>query len=220
MAWHVGCSSERQMITRRLLLVMALLASSLLSNEARARETDGAAPAEPHPVDSEPASVWDRQLSFYGQVAPTGSPVGFLGASVDYAPIPILSFELGVGVGAGSPPRDFGAQAALLAHLKPIRNDHWALTVGAGPSVGNYGTTVWTVDQTDGALRYRPAVWANGEVGVEARFNSGFSWRSALGVSRMLNPGSGQCPTDYCYTSGQNPTTLLYLSLGLGFAVL
>ena len=208
------------MMTRRSLVVAALLVSPFLSREARAQETRGNAAAESQPEVSVPGSVWDRKLSFYGQLAPTGSPVGVLGASVDYAPAPFLSVELGVGVGAGSPPRDYGVQGSLLGHLKPARGENWAFTVGAGPSVGNYGTTVWTIDQTDGALRYRPAVWANGELGVEARFESGFSWRSALGMSRMLNTGAAVCPTSSCYTGGQSPTTLLYVSLGLGFAIL
>ena len=208
------------MMTRRPLLVAALVASTLPSRAARAQETRGIAAGESRPNDSVPGSVWDRRLSLYGQLAPTGSPFGVVGASVDFAPARFLSFELGIGVGAGSPPHETGVQAALLGHLKPLRGDNWAFTVGAGPSVGNYGTTVWTIDQTDGALRYRPAVWANGELGVEARFDGGFSLRSALGVSRMLNPGAAECPTNYCYTGGQSPTTLLYLSLGLGFAFL
>ena len=140
-SWHIACSSGRQMMTRRPLLVAVLLASTLVSREVCAQERRGNTAPEGQSEASEPGSVWDRRLSLYGQLAPTGGPFGVVGASVDYAAARFLSFELGVGVGAGSPRSDFGVQAALMGHLKPIRSDNWALTVGAGPSVGNYGTT-------------------------------------------------------------------------------
>ena len=152
--------------------------------------TGGQAAPSPAGADA-PRTVWDRHVSMYAHLG-VGIPNGMLGLSFVYTPVPLLSLELGGGAIGGLGTAFING--TFMVHVKPIRAENWALTLGAGPSVGVFHDSGSSGDDSGGgSVDNERAVWANFELGAEGRFQSGFSVRFAVGMSALLNPGDTKC---------------------------
>ena len=126
------------------------------------------------------------------------APLGLFGLAVDYAPIPELAFNLGIGAGFA------GLQYALSGRLRVVRfgqRAHFAPYVGAGFSMGAYDSPInlpnfipgadGTTDNENPSPHYHwsLAYWTNAEAGIEMRFGN-VALRPFFGATFLLNPGS------------------------------
>jgi hypothetical protein len=163
---------------------------------------------EPTPVSTvvprPTETVWAaRKVAIEAQLG-FGPPLGYLGAAIDYSPVPALALNAGVGLGG------VGIQYALSVRLRlgsilPFAgSSNSSLYVGAGFSAGAYQTPPGLPgDDADGAAYYHwdTAYWTNLEIGGEARSSSSVTFRVFLGLGLLLNPGSA-VPIGYTAPGG------------------
>jgi len=158
---------------------------------------------------------WQPAFAILGNVG-FGTPTGFLGASVEAAPL--RYFVLEAGLGAGS----LGPHAAFTARLRLPFATATAAGVGAGASVGSF---LWTegplVDQP-AEKEAHPGYFGNFELVVEHRFGAerGFQMRELMGAAILLNPGDLHCTESirdceqYHADAGKR---LLFLGMSFGY---
>lgn len=151
------------------LTVMAALLGTLSASASASEDIAGA------PV----TSIGKNRLQANFGVA---SPVGEIGLSYTYAPVPSIELEFGAGLGFS------GFQFAATPKLSFGSHRHRVL-VGLGPSLSMDTSTT----DRGGYLGY----WLNGEIGYERRTPAGFSMLVAAGFTYGLGGNLGErCTVD------------------------
>lgn len=197
----------------------------------------GAASADEGPVTSD---VWSKTFAVAATLG-LGTPVGYYGLSLEWAPHPAFVVSLGAGQGSGrlyAPrtcmPSGYAGvcgddwtgrmQYSALARVRVWRSDHSAIALGAGPSMGGYSWTELTTDEPAHKSAAR-AWWWNVELSREWRAGWGASARVFVGYAWMLNPGDLLCVETgvndgHCQAAhGGDGRSLLYLGGSLGWAL-
>jgi len=112
-----------------------------------------------------------------------GSAVGEIGASYTYAPLPVVEFEFGLGLGFT------GFQFSAMPKLSLAMNRSDRLILGVGPSA--------SLDFATNPNRNYLGYWLNAETGYEHRTVSGFSILLAVGITYGLGGDMrGHCGLD------------------------
>lgn len=178
-----------------LLVGAAALAVAFAARPARAAEATlhQADPFATHPVAVE------AELGL-------GTPLGLFGVAVDYAPMPWLSLNAGVGKAALG-----GTQLGFMPRL---RWEGGGAGVAAGLGVSTGGTVSPVVCFLScGQHTWSDVVWMNPELSVDVRSNNGFVFRLFGGAQVPVYGGT--CST------GCSPyhETRPYLGLALGAAL-
>jgi hypothetical protein len=125
---------------------------------------------------SEPSPAWSDLLAIEGHLG-LGTPTGLAGLAVDFTLHPQVSLELGAGRGL------VALQLAAMAHVRPFFiTPNLAPGIGVGVSGGDTGTLKV---QDFRELRFKQAVWLNGELFLELRRGS-FHLRPYAGIARRL----------------------------------
>jgi hypothetical protein len=156
-----------------------------------------------------------------------GTPVGLLGATVEWDPDSHVAIGGGAGFGAG------GLQLAALARFRPLvfplKKRTLAVTLGTAFSTGKY-RAFSAEGLGEGGSEYSyhlvgadRAYWAQLDVGFELRDRKGFEFLVAVGGALLLNPrdlhcqqGSAEVPCSLVYTSGHQIPTIT-IALGHAF---
>jgi hypothetical protein len=118
-----------------------------------------------------------------------GSPVGLLGVTLTYAPVPEIQFEFGSGLGFS------GFQFSLMPKLSIGRASEDRFVLGVGPSVGIGRNS----NPSQGCVSW----WLNVEVGYEFRSVGGFSFLMAVGVVKGL---AGKMPSFGPFSFSSEPS--------------
>jgi hypothetical protein len=157
-----------------------------------------------------------------------GAPLGLAGVAIDYSPVPLLGFNLGLGLGLS------GAQVAFATRVRLFRaghRNHVAPYLGAGLSAGAFDTNPPGPDvPLDGSQGFREtpsahyhfdaALWTNLEAGADLRLGPHVSLRPFVGAAFLLNPSAG---TAVIGQRGEVPEPpgrwLPYFGLAIGYAV-
>jgi hypothetical protein len=153
-------------------------------------------------VAADAPDLWRERPTVLELHLGVGTPVGFIGLSLDHAPVRWLSGSAGFGLGSG---RDGGSlHVALGGRARLFVSDTGAFYFGA-----DYSTGEWILTDVD--LSFVPAHgsspepqfemtiysnrmhWIQGSVGYEKRRESGLTTRVYIGAARMLNPSSRRC---------------------------
>jgi hypothetical protein len=153
------------------------------SQESASAEEAEATPVTPDPWVTSPFT-FEAQLGLW-------APLGLAGVAIDYAPAPVISFNLGAGL---SP---FGPQLGLSTRFRVFRFGHrarFAPFVGGGISLGphedgSYGFIDGGGYQAN--YKWNTAYWANFETGMEMRFGQHVELRPFIGLAALLNPSDG-----------------------------
>lgn len=126
------------------------------------------------------ANIWSRRLALGGTFG-IGSPLGVLGAFVEYNLSRLIGLTTGVGIGG-----TFGPAIAAGAYVRPTTWGRWAPVVGLG----------YSMNFTPGRFFNDPYIrapglshWTNLEAGMEYRSPRGVLFRMMLGHTIMLNTG-------------------------------
>ncbi len=194
--------------------------------------------AHGEPSASEP-EVWNRSFALEA-VAGLGTPVGYGGFFLDFAPAPVVVLSLGAGLGSGTEtahceratvcngPLQDRIQLAIHGRFRVLRSrpssrGGGAITLGVGTSSGGYSWDNFTIEASGAAHKsIDRAYWANADLGVEARWMTGLSVRAFFGYGRLLNPAGLNCVGSELQRCRQEHSSdgqgLLYLGLGVGEA--
>lgn len=141
-------------------------------------------------VSTRNATGEDTQKSRLQANLGLGSPVGEIGASYTYAPVPKLQIELGTGLGYT------GFQFSVMPKLALALNKTDRFVFGAGPSA--------SLDLATGPNHTYHGYWLHTEVGYEHRTASGFSVLVAAGITYGLGGEMrARCSAD---CAGDTPT--------------
>jgi len=139
-----------------------------------------------------------------------GAPWGLLGASLDYSVLPWLSIEGGAGAGI------FGPNADVMLHGRVAAGERWALSLGAGLSVGRYSSRGIGPGIDYKGREWNPAVWGNVEAAIDRRFDSGLTLGVRAGLGNIINVDSGSpCPP---YETCKQDLELPYGGVSMGYA--
>jgi hypothetical protein len=212
-----------------LVIIAIWLTPSVLRAQASAQSPMSSPPAQlgidapaPQPAATPVNRFLARPLVVEGHIG-AGTPLGLLGAAVDYSPSPW--FAAGIGAGAGAA----GAQAALMARFRIPVGEGVGVGLGGGVSGGNYewtegGLFSMFIDKPASKI-WKPAYWANADVSIEGRLEGGFSIRGYLGRGALLNGDDGQCKAgssselNHCMTAHQKDGRAIgYAGLAMGYA--
>jgi hypothetical protein len=159
--------------------------------------------------------VWDRALALTGHIG-FGTPVGNVGAELDYSVAPFLSLDAGIGVAKG-------LQLAGGLHVRPVRGDVTAFGIGAGFSLGNSDLVDPSIAHPESAVtyEYRPGYFANLDLFAEHRWSSHFVMREFLGYARGLSAHPDRvCPESSACRSGETSKGLPgtpYIGMAFGY---
>jgi len=188
------------------------------------------------PALSARADVWSPRLGAQVTLG-LGTPVGYAGIVGEWSPLPRVSVGAGIGLGGGTessgclpsgvvgvcsgPLRD-RIQVAVLSRFRVVQRHHMAFFIGGGFSGGGYSWDELTTDEPAHKSADR-AYWANFEIGVERRWESGVTFSAFAGYGRMLNPSAlhcvdtgindGHCQEAHASSGEQLP----YVGLGTGY---
>jgi hypothetical protein len=141
-------------------------------------------PRIPRDTPEAAAASWRRRLALGGTFG-IGSPVGLIGAFLEYNPISRIGIALGGGLGG-----NFGPALALSGYVRPFFLGRWAPVLGVGYSM-NFTPGRYFFDAMIAPAMRVPSVshWLNFEAGVEYRSPRGLLLRGAVGHNVMLNTG-------------------------------
>lgn len=189
--------------------------------------TPAATLASPAPQASQ-QSASPRSRVFDGShigiegLAGLGTPLGVVGAALFYSPSPLVSLEVGSGVGL-----DMNWQRAAMVRVQP-RLDVVGMSIGLGVSSGAF---TWRHGgwNLPAHKHWDDARWANLELGITATARR-MQFRGFVGYSGQLTPHVGCTdryvrddsgfPTDEpprpC--TGDAGTSLIYIGTALRFA--
>jgi hypothetical protein len=153
-----------------------LLFLASLPARARGQSADFRSPAQPIVFDA-----WDQAVALTGDVG-FGTPLGNVGAEIDYSPLSFLAIQGGIGVGKG-------LQAAGGVRVRPARGNVTAFGIGVGFSLGHSDLVDPSIAHPESAVtyEYRPGYFVNIDLFVEHRWSSHFVMREFLGYARVLN---------------------------------
>jgi hypothetical protein len=180
-----------------------------------------------------PSGQWaERRFALDGNVG-LATPLGELGAWLDYAPASWLSLA----VGAGANPHGLQLAGAARLRLSPQRQASPFLGAGysQGPFEQGIGTrygllsaAVYELQQLRDNNRPTPwhhwdrARWLNLELGGEERLPRGFDARGFAGVGLLLNPRANREELAVIVDHDDAPTVVpvvLYLGAAFGFSL-
>ncbi|HEX3770392.1 MAG TPA: hypothetical protein VHV30_05990 [Polyangiaceae bacterium] len=162
-----------------------------------------------------------------------GAPLGIVGIALDYAPIPALALNAGVGVDASGVQWAGGARVRVFRFANRRHTSHFAIVCGAGIAGGAFDTQrqlplFGSLDDAPGGgenptphYHFDQALWVTTDLGFEMRFGPHFMFRPAIGLAKLLNPGAG---TPIHGQLGETPDPVddsvsPYLALNLGYVV-
>jgi hypothetical protein len=153
-------------------------------------------------------------FAFEAQVAPFGSPIGWIGAAVDLSLLPAVGIYAGAGAGGS------GVQWAVGLRPRLSVSEDTAFTATLAFSRGNFKSLDWEFTMRD---RHMPAdmgktSWINVDVGPEYRANGGLLFRFSMGYSQAVASDS---PPGTYYLGNFTPSSmprLAYLALAVGVA--
>jgi hypothetical protein len=115
------------------------------------------------------------------------TPVGELGAEYTYEPRPEVEIGIGGGVAFS------GFQAAVMPRAR-FGDDHGAITLGVGASIGNYKEEQLFCFEDDCSDTTATTVWGNGEAALELISWHGTVARFFLGAGRIMSASSCEGP--------------------------
>jgi hypothetical protein len=159
--------------------------------------------------------VWGQTLALTGQLG-FGTPVGFLGAEIDYSVASLISLSAGTGIGRG-------VQLAGGLRVRPLRGNVTALGIGAGFSLGNSDLVDPSIAHPESRVsyEYRPGYFANLDLFVEHRWSSHFVMREIFGFAKLLNAHPDSvCPEASACRPGQTSKGLggtPYIGMAFGY---
>jgi hypothetical protein len=173
-----------------------------------------------------------RPLALDLNVALAG-PLGFIGASLDYAPVRYVSIAGGVGTNRQ------GLQLAGMCRVRALPLRTAALYVGAGYAQGPFeqgiGTRYgmlsagfWALQEANHRNRPTPwhrwdtARWLNLELGGEERSARGFDARGFFGLATLLNPNANRVQTGAVVEQEPTPGVVpfvIYVGGAFGFSL-
>jgi hypothetical protein len=176
----------------------------------------------PQPVEASSDRWYARPIAVEGHMG-FGTPLGFAGAAIDLSPS--RWFGGGVGIGAGAA----GPQAAAMARFRIPLAEGLAFGLGGGLSGGNYewkeGGVFSVFVDNPSSKTWKPAYWANADLAIEGRLESGFTIRGYLGRAAVINPSDGKCGAAsasdllHCETYHKmDGFALGYVGLAMGYA--
>jgi hypothetical protein len=147
-----------------------------------------------------------------------GTPIGFGGVELEFAPR--RSFGLAAGIGRGFA----GPNGAVSARGRWWLGDSFSLGAGVGLSAGSYRWEEGQIRPVDCgdlcAAKEGVPVWFNLEVAAELRVVTALSIRLFAGVGFMTTPGAMTCVSarDHCEDLHQNDGEgpLPYVGLAMG----
>lgn len=136
---------------------------------------------------SAPRRTWDERRWGVELQLGLGTPTGLLGAVVDATPLPWWTISAGIGEGGGGPQFALGTRFRV-----PGQTTFYA---GLGMSAGRFcvpGNHEHLPGDCDAdATLWNPALWVNGEIGLESVGDGGFVFRAFLGAQKLLNESAG-----------------------------
>jgi hypothetical protein len=137
-----------------------------------------------------------------GQIG-AGTPVGALGAVIEYAPITNLMLEAGMGLTSSGP------HIASMLRLRLPLFESTSGGVAAGLTAGDYGGREGVVGANPEAKRAEPGYFGNAALVLENRFGSaesGFQMRYLIGYALLLNRDDLECTEeiDHCRADHSN----------------
>jgi hypothetical protein len=171
-------------------------------------------PRDPSQLDAI-VDVWDQTFAVTGQLG-FGTPVGSLGAEIDYSVASLISFSAGTGIGRG-------IQLAGGLRVRPLRGNVTALGIGAGFSLGNSDLVDPSIAHPESRVtyEYRPGYFANLDLFVEHRWSSHFVMREIFGFAKLLNAHPDSvCPEASACRPGQTSNGLAgtpYIGMAFGY---
>lgn len=115
------------------------------------------------------------------------TPVGELGAEYTYEPRPEVEIAIGGGVAFS------GFQAAVMPRAR-FGDDHSAITLGVGASVGHYKEEQLFCFEDDCGATSATAVWGNGEAALEMVSWGGTVARFFIGAGRIMSTSNCDGP--------------------------
>jgi len=175
-------------------LVMLFTARSARASEATLHESSAFA-ARPLAIEAELG---------------LGTPLGLYGVALDYAPMPWLSLNAGVGKAAVG-----GTQVGFMPRLRQVSGDV-GLAVGFGVSTGSTQSPVvcfWGCGQRT----WEDVVWMNPELSLDVRSKTGFVFRMFGGA--QIPVSRGRCVSGCYDQSAPYTDTRPYLGVALGAAL-
>jgi hypothetical protein len=140
-----------------------------------------APPALPEDNPARIAASWQRRFAILASFG-IGSPLGVLGAAIEYNFGPVIGASVGAGVGGW-----FGPAIAFEGYVRPIRWGRWAPFLGVGYSF-NFTPGQYT-DPNSGLNASSLSHWLNAEIGMEYRSFRGVLFRFGLGNALLMNTG-------------------------------
>jgi hypothetical protein len=162
-----------------------------------------------------------------------GNPLGVVGLALDYAPVPVLALNAGVGVSASGVQWAAGARVRVFRFANRRHSSHFAIVCGVGIAGGAFDTQrqdplFQSLDEAGGDgedppphFHFDQALWVTTDVGFEMRFGPHFMLRPEFGLTKLLNPGDG---TEVRGQLGETPDPVddsvgPYVALNLGYVV-
>ena len=157
-----------------------------------------------------------------------GTPVGYVGATLDYAVVERLSASFGLGLGSG---REGGSlHLALGTMFRALQYEQQAVYIGIDYSTGGWASAA-SVATSEASIFYGTKIfatrmhWLQGSLGLELRdAKSGFVLRPYVGIAAMLNPDSRRCVNEHTHApcllieDDFGSTEIPVFGLALGYA--
>ena len=207
-------------------MMLPALAQAQLTFVRHAEDDTAKASIESEDRKPDAAATMSRRQSFYdvtrkhplafeAQIAPFGSPTGWLGAAADLSLLPAVGIYAGAGAGRS------GVQWAVGLRPRLSVGENTAFTSTLAYSQGNFKPLDLEFTMGD---RHEPAdmgktSWINVDMGPEYRANNGFLVRFSLGYSQAVASDSPP-GIDYLgkFTPDSSMPGIVYLACALGVA--
>jgi hypothetical protein len=176
-------------------------------------------PTPPPPTSQRALSAWATNPLGIEANLGLGTPLGFLGVALDYAVLPTLSLNAGLGIGGAGP------QGAVSARFRiPVFTERFAPYLGVGLSGGPYTPGTFCIPAGDGdcdtsPFHWNTAYWANFEAGTEWRTRSNITFRTYTGLAWMLNSGDAQSSEPRDVAGAPGDQWLFYFGGAIGYAI-
>lgn len=200
----------------RLSLASFLALSAVVSASAssKAQTTDNAVTVAEAP-HSEIDRREERPFALMGVIG-VGTPVGAVGVVGEWSPVRFFTLAAGVGTSV-----DW--QVAITPRFEiPVSRDA-SIGFGGGVSAGKYvEKALLCLDcEIHTTTEWSRAYWANGELSIDVRRQSGFAWRTFVGMGQLINGTPDHCTEqghDAACTGGARNKQIVYFGASWGYA--